>query len=75
MTINTTSPERLLDTAEAAKFLNMGKRTVQELAAERKLTQIKIGRSVRYDLADLRSFIESQKIKATGWKKAATSAQ
>jgi hypothetical protein len=60
---------KLLDTAEAAKFLRMGKRTVQELAAERKLAFIKIGRSVRFDPADLRAFVEANRIKAAGWKK------
>jgi excisionase family DNA binding protein len=60
---------KLLDTAEAAKLLQMGKRTVQELTAERKLAFIKIGRSVRFDPADLRAFVEANRIKAAGWKK------
>lgn len=61
---------KLLDTKEAAKFLGMGKRTIQELAAERKLAFIKIGRSVRFDPADLRAFVEANKVKAAGWKNA-----
>lgn len=60
---------KLLDTSEAAKFLRMGKRTVQELVAARKLAFIKIGRSVRFDPADLRAFVEANRIKAAGWKK------
>ena len=64
-----TEIEALLDTAEAAKFLRLGKRTVQELASERKLAFVKIGRSVRFDIADLRKFIENQKVRELGWKK------
>lgn len=60
--------DRLLDTLEAARFLGVGKRTIQELAADRKLAAVKIGRSVRFDPADLRAFVEASKIKAAGWK-------
>jgi excisionase family DNA binding protein len=62
------SIDRLLRTLEAARFLGMGKRTVQELVADRKLAFVKIGRALRFDPADLRAFVESNKIKAAGWK-------
>lgn len=58
----------LLNTPQTAAFLNIGKRTLQSLVAERKLTVIKIGRCTRFDQSDLLAFIEGQKNKALGWK-------
>jgi excisionase family DNA binding protein len=58
----------LLTIPQAASFLNIGKRTLQSLAAERRLTTIKIGRCTRFDHSDLLAFIEGQKNKAQGWK-------
>lgn len=62
------SIEPLLNTLAAARFLGMGKRTVQELVAERKLACIKIKRAVRFDPADLRAFVEANRVKAIGYK-------
>jgi excisionase family DNA binding protein len=59
---------RLLNTPEAARFLSVSKRTLQELAAERKIAQIKFGRNVRYSIADLEAFIDANRSKAIGWK-------
>ena len=58
----------LFTTQEAAAVLGVGKRTLQELATKRKIAFVKIGRSVRFHTDDLIAFIESQKIKAQGWK-------
>ena len=58
----------IADTPAAARTLGVGKRTVQELVADRKLACIKIGRAVRFDPADLRAFVESNRVKAAGWK-------
>jgi excisionase family DNA binding protein len=58
----------LLTIPQAAAMLNIGKRTLQSLAAERKLPLIKIGRCTRFDHSDLLAFIEGQKNKALGWK-------
>jgi excisionase family DNA binding protein len=60
--------DRLLDTLETARFLGMGKRTVQELVADRKLAFVKIGRSIRFAPADLAAFVEANRVKAAGWK-------
>lgn len=62
------STDRLLDTLETARFLGMGKRTVQELVADRKLAFIKIGRAIRFAPADLAAFVEANRVKAAGWK-------
>jgi excisionase family DNA binding protein len=59
---------RLLNTPEAARFLSVSKRTLQELASERKIAQIKFGRNVRYSIADLEAFIDANRNKALGWK-------
>lgn len=62
------SIDRLLDTLEAARFLGMGKRTVQELVADRKLAFVKIGRSIRFAPSDLAAFVEANRVKPLGWK-------
>ena len=81
MVIPTTAPTRrdaaeasnpallaLLDTPAAARRLGVGKRTVQELVADRKLACVKIGRAVRFDPADLAACVEANRVKAAGWK-------
>ena len=59
---------KLLITEQAAAFLGISKRTIQELTANRKLAFIKFGRNVRFDPADLAAFTEKNRVKATGWK-------
>ena len=59
---------KLLITEQAAAFLGISKRTIQELTASRKLAFIKFGRNVRFDPADLAAFTEKNRVKATGWK-------
>jgi excisionase family DNA binding protein len=58
----------LLNSPEAARELKIGKRTLAQLIAERKIGFIKIGRSVRFSREDLDAFVERQRIKAQGWK-------
>jgi excisionase family DNA binding protein len=58
----------LLTTTEAARALGLGKRTLAQLIAERKVGFIKIGRSVRFSREDLDAFVERQRVKAQGWK-------
>jgi|LakMenE18May11ns_1017448.scaffolds.fasta_scaffold9439354_3 excisionase family DNA binding protein len=59
---------KLLITEQAAAFLGISKRTIQELTASRKLAFIKFGRNVRFDPADLAAFAEKNRVKAIGWK-------
>jgi excisionase family DNA binding protein len=61
---------KLLDTIGAAAALRVSKRTIQELAAARKLAFIRFGRNVRFDPADLAAFAESHKVRVVGWKEA-----
>ena len=61
-------PSQLLTTVEASAFLRIGKRTLQELAAERRIAQVKFGRNVRYLRADLIEFANKNRVAAAGWK-------
>jgi excisionase family DNA binding protein len=61
---------KILNTTEAARYLSIGKRTLQEHVAAREITSIKLGRAIRFDMADLDAFIEGRKRKAIGWKSA-----
>jgi excisionase family DNA binding protein len=65
---------KLLQVGDAAKFLAVSKRTLQQLTADRSVAHIKFGRNVRYDIADLRRFAESRKIREIGWKAASKKA-
>jgi excisionase family DNA binding protein len=51
----------LLKPAEAAKLLQIGERTLWRLTDEGELQCIRIGRSVRYDPADLLVWIAAKK--------------
>lgn len=65
------APEKLvqlLDTNQACACLCMGKRTLQELVAARKIDVIKIGKSVRFHADDIAAFVERNRIKTIGWK-------
>jgi excisionase family DNA binding protein len=64
----TTELVKLLSTQEAAQRLGVSKRTIQELASERKLAFIKFGRNVRFAVADLEAFIDANRRKVIGWK-------
>ena len=59
---------KLLTTTEAASRLGISKRTIQDLAAERKIAFVKFGRNVRFAVADLDKFIESHRVLPVGWK-------
>ena len=63
----TTTEPLLLKATEAAKTLNVSPRLLWSLTAANRddgkgIPCVKIGRAVRYDPADLRAWIESQKI-------------
>lgn len=61
---------KLLHVGEAAAFLAVSKRTLQQLTKDRLVAVVTFGRNVRYDIADLRRFAESRKIREIGWKAA-----
>ena len=59
---------------QAADFLSVSKRTLQQLTTDRLVAVIKFGRNVRYDIVDLQRFAESRKIREIGWKAASKKA-
>lgn len=67
-TNETAEPVKLLTTPEAAQRLGVSKRTIQELASDRKIAFIKFGRNVRFAIADLDKFVESHRNLPAGWK-------
>jgi len=54
-------PRLLLKAADAAKALAISERTLWTLTNTGEITPIKIGRSVRYPVDELRAFIERQR--------------
>ncbi|MDF1800811.1 MAG: helix-turn-helix domain-containing protein [Planctomycetota bacterium] len=50
--------QALLSSAQVAALLGLSKRKVEELSASGKLPRIEIGRSVRYDPADVWEFVD-----------------
>jgi hypothetical protein len=56
------SEQLLLKPADAAKALVMSERNLRYLTARREIACVRSGRSVRYDPADLRAWIDRQKI-------------
>jgi excisionase family DNA binding protein len=53
--------EKLLSVRELAGFLGVSPRMVQHLAKRGDLPCVKIGRCLRFEMADVRAFIEKQK--------------
>ena len=78
MTNETTSPTRreaaeasaLLNTLETAAALNISKRGLQDLVAERKIGFVKWSRNIRFHRDDITKFIESHRCQPVGWKSA-----
>lgn len=59
---------RLHKTDDAAAYLGIARRTLQELVTNREIPFIKIGRAIRFDRADLDQFIDARRVQAKGWK-------
>lgn len=51
-----------LDVAGAAEWLGVDERFVRRLVAERRVTYYKVGRYLRFDAADLDSFLEAGRV-------------
>lgn len=52
---------RLLSVDDAARYLCICRKSLYNLTESGKLTPVRIGRAVRYDIADLERFIQSMK--------------
>lgn len=55
---------KLLSVCEAAAFLNVTERMIRRLVHERRLAHYKVGRHVRIDEDDLRSFVQDNRVDA-----------
>jgi excisionase family DNA binding protein len=53
---------RLMTAREAAATLCVSERTLWQLAKDGAIPCVRIGRAKRYDIADIRAFIESRKV-------------
>jgi len=52
----------LLNSREAAQLLSLSERKLWDLMATGEIPHLKVGRSVRYAIEDLKSWIESNKV-------------
>lgn len=68
VSLETLPADQLLEPAQAGEFLGAKESTlaVWRCTGRYELPYIKIGRSVRYRVADLRAFVESRTISHTG---------
>lgn len=57
---------RILDVPGAAAYTGTSERFVRRLVAERRLPYLKIGRHVRFEIADLEAFIAAGRVEAVG---------
>jgi excisionase family DNA binding protein len=51
----------LVDIETVAKLRGVGERYVRRMVAERRVPTVKIGHYVRFDLADIRKWVEQQR--------------
>lgn len=58
---NATPAPLLVTPREAARMLSVSERTLWSLSAKGEIPRIKLGRSARYAVSDLREFIERQR--------------
>jgi excisionase family DNA binding protein len=61
MGTSTTETRLLLTVAEAAKALAVSTRTIWSLTNRGELPAVRIGRAVRYEIGDLRAWIDRRK--------------
>jgi excisionase family DNA binding protein len=58
-----TTIKSLVDTHEAAQFLAVSVSTLYGWVWQRRISFVKVGRAVRFDLSDLQSFVEENRIR------------
>lgn len=57
---------RHVDLEGAATYLGISTRTVRRLAHERRIPHLRVGRRLRFELADLEAFLARCRVEATG---------
>ena len=58
------SKNRLLDVTGAADYLGVSPRFMRRLVAERRITFVKLGRHLRFDINDLDQFVDAGRVNA-----------
>lgn len=58
-----TRTQRLLTVQDAAKYLAVSVSTLYGWVYQRRISFVKVGRALRFDLADLDRFVESNRIR------------
>ena len=58
--------EKLLSTDQVADYLGVSTRTVARLVQRGELPAFRVGRALRFKLADLEAYMEKHRISATG---------
>jgi excisionase family DNA binding protein len=61
--VTTTRPAQLVNVSEAAQFLAVSP-TLYGWVWQRRIAYIKVGRAVRFDMADLERFVAENRIRA-----------
>ncbi len=62
--VTTTRPAQLVNVSEAAQFLAVSPSTLYGWVWQRRISFIKVGRAVRFDMADLELFVAENRIRA-----------
>jgi len=62
--VDTKNPTRLLTVQEAAQLLAVSVSTLYGWAWQRRIPFVKVGRALRFDLADLERFIQANRFQA-----------
>jgi excisionase family DNA binding protein len=60
----TTRPAQLVNVSQAAQFLAVSPSTLYGWVWQRRIAFIKVGRAVRFDMADLERFVAVNRIRA-----------
>ena len=62
--VTATRPTQLVNVNEAAQFLAVSPSTLYGWVWQRRIPFVKVGRAVRFDMADLEHFISQNRIRA-----------
>jgi excisionase family DNA binding protein len=61
--VTATRPAQLVNASEAAQFLAVSPSTLYPWVWQRRISYIKVGRAVRFDMADLERFVAENRIR------------
>jgi len=62
---NRRQERRLVDFAGAAEYMTVSERFVRALVAERRISYIKVGKFVRFDVDDLNDWLDDCRVEAS----------